>query len=1011
MNFSEISLLSRFPYRTLNQSLLVDVGAHVGSSSLPFAKRGWKVIAFEPETQNYLELQKNLSGYKNVTIIKRAVSNKNQSDVTFYVSPEHWGIHSLQPFHKSHKPSLTVDTVRLDTALSELNIPEVSLLKIDIEGADFLALQGFDFNRIKPEVVMCEFADSRSISNFGYSHHDIASYMQERGYQTFVSEWDKVQEYGRKQEVTKPHRFIQCRRYPLDHQPDWGNLIFVRSDRVSDFTKVLSDYLKELNTREQLQNPLTQLQLAFKNGESEKIYKLLFAIVSQYPLYLQARFLLIDKLLSDANFKQARASLEQTNNLFPNSPEVQKRLSDLQNRESVLQSSRQRLQAFKDIHKGQRCVIIGNGPSLNKMDLSFLKHEICFGMNRIYLGFEKWGFTPTYYVSINKLVLEQSAEEISKIPCLKFLSSKGIPCFSQQDDLLFVDTVNFQKPFSPNPLNGLNEGYTVTYFALQLAYYMGFETVVLIGVDHSFSTKGEANKEITSQGDDPNHFHPSYFGKGTRWQLPDLENSEKHYRLAEAHFRSDGRQIIDATVGGKCPVFPKADYRQLFAESLLHPSLQFSNQNKKKSKLSLFTTAKPFSGKASILQKNAIRSWMFFNSQVEVIVFGDAEGVKEISLELGLHHVPDVRCNEFGTPLLSDMFEKAQALASNDIIVYINADIILLSDFIPAIQKVAERFPEFLAVGQRWNLDQETLLDFNNENWEQELRQQVKAKGKLELGCAIDYFAFTKNLWPDFPDFAVGRPTWDNYTIYRTIADGFPVVDLTDQVMVVHQNHDYSHIPTGEVAHRKGVETDRNRALAIECIGLSRINTIYAYVGYTNHATWKLTEIGLIRTSDADKIEKLCRYLKQNDPELVRQVVQLLKDYQANPQNSDLEKMLQNIEAELTRFLLHLPSENCQKYKLASLGRAYQSLTRCLSQFSNRPNHEVSPVDQVSIYLKLAKIYLTQGSLEDASNACSEAIKLQPNHAESYYLISQVLQQQNKLTAATLARQKAEQLS
>lgn len=427
------------------------------------------------------------------------------------------------------------------------------------------------------------------------------------------------------------------------------------------------------------------------------------------------------------------------------------------------------------------------------------------------------------------------------------------------------------------------------------------------------------------------------------------------------------------------------------------------------SSITLFTTAKLFDGHSAVIQRNAVQSWNKLIPHAEVIIFGDEIGVKEISRELGLHHVPDVRCNEFGTPLLSDMFKKAQALASNDIIVYINADIILLSDFIPAIQKVAERFPKFLAVGQRWNLDQETLLEFDKENWEQELRQQVKAKGKLELGCAIDYFAFTKNLWPDFPDFAVGRPTWDNYTIYRTIADGFPVVDLTDQVMVVHQNHDYSHIPTGEVAHHKGVETDRNRALAIECIGLSQINTIYAYVGYTNHATWKLTETGLIRTSDADKIEKLCRYLKQNDPELVRQVVQLLKDYQANSQNSDLEKMLQNIAAELARFLLHLPSENCQKYKLASLGRAYQSLTRCLSQFSNRPN--VSPVDQVSIYLKLAKIYLTQGSLEDASNACSEAIKLQPNHAESYYLISQVLQQQNKLTAATLARQKAEQLS
>ena len=109
------------------------------------------------------------------------------------------------------------------------------------------------------------------------------------------------------------------------------------------------------------------------------------------------------------------------------------------------------------------------------------------------------------------------------------------------------------------------ESATVTYVAMQLAYYMGFSQVVLIGVDHNFITKGTPNTTITSQGDDPNHFNPNYFGKGFRWQLPDLETSELGYQMARQAFEADGREIIDATVGGNLQVFPKAAYTSLFS--------------------------------------------------------------------------------------------------------------------------------------------------------------------------------------------------------------------------------------------------------------------------------------------------------------------------------------------------------------------------------------------------------------------------------------------------------------
>jgi glycosyltransferase involved in cell wall biosynthesis len=246
--------------------------------------------------------------------------------------------------------------------------------------------------------------------------------------------------------------------------------------------------------------------------------------------------------------------------------------SDKNLRALVLSSSIECMKKYENIHAGQRCVIIGNGPSLNKMDLSFLEHEICFGMNRIFLMFDQWKFRPTYYVAVNQLVIEQSADEILALPMPKFLSQRGIPYFDNPPhDLMFIDERK-EWVFSKDPYRGMHEGWTVTYVAMQLAYFMGFSEVVLIGVDHNFVASGDPNKEVVSQGDDPNHFHPDYFGKGMRWHLPDLERSEHSYQLAKEAFESSGRRIVDATLGGKLTIFPKVDYKNHFgAQAPLMP--------------------------------------------------------------------------------------------------------------------------------------------------------------------------------------------------------------------------------------------------------------------------------------------------------------------------------------------------------------------------------------------------------------------------------------------------------
>jgi hypothetical protein len=229
--------------------------------------------------------------------------------------------------------------------------------------------------------------------------------------------------------------------------------------------------------------------------------------------------------------------------------------------------SMRRLAALKDIHRGQRAFIIGNGPSLRQTDLTKLRGEFTFGMNRIYILFPELGFTTTYFLSINDLVIEQSVGEILALPMPKFLtwrSYRFFPSDLQPSTLNFLYTTYTGPNFACNAAGRLWEGATVTYVALQLAFHMGFEQVILIGVDHSFVSKGEANKTVTSQGDDPNHFAPNYFGKGFRWQLPDLDTSERAYRMAKKAYEADGRQVLDATVGGKLTVFPKIDYNSLF---------------------------------------------------------------------------------------------------------------------------------------------------------------------------------------------------------------------------------------------------------------------------------------------------------------------------------------------------------------------------------------------------------------------------------------------------------------
>lgn len=227
--------------------------------------------------------------------------------------------------------------------------------------------------------------------------------------------------------------------------------------------------------------------------------------------------------------------------------------------------SMRRLAALKDSHIGERCFLIGNGPSLRVTDLSKLKGEFSFGFNRIFLAEAELGFKPSCLVSINDLVIEQSAAELRALQMPKFFAWRARRWLEMDEHTHFIYTSYTGPGFARDVSGRVWEGATVTNVALQLAFHMGFTRVILIGVDHNFTAaEGKPNTTVVSTGADPNHFSGSYFGKGFRWQLPDLQTSERGYLYARRAFESAGRQVLDATIGGKLTIFEKVDYASLF---------------------------------------------------------------------------------------------------------------------------------------------------------------------------------------------------------------------------------------------------------------------------------------------------------------------------------------------------------------------------------------------------------------------------------------------------------------
>jgi hypothetical protein len=229
--------------------------------------------------------------------------------------------------------------------------------------------------------------------------------------------------------------------------------------------------------------------------------------------------------------------------------------------------------------------------------------------------------------------------------------------------------------------------------------------------------------------------------------------------------------------------------------------------------LTLGAYPKPFAGHIGVIQANAVHSWTLLRPRPEIILFGDEEGTAETARGLGLRHVPRVAANQFGTPLLSEVFAVIEREAGSGPVCYINSDIVLMQDFMEAVRRV-EGLKRFLLVSRRWDLDQETPIDFSDPGWEGSLRESIRSRGVLHSERGIDFFVFPPGLYPGMPPFALGRAAFDNWLVFEARRRRARVVDATEVVTIVHQNHDYSHHPDGKAGVFRGEEARHNLELA-----------------------------------------------------------------------------------------------------------------------------------------------------------------------------------------------------
>lgn len=218
--------------------------------------------------------------------------------------------------------------------------------------------------------------------------------------------------------------------------------------------------------------------------------------------------------------------------------------------------------------------------------------------------------------------------------------------------------------------------------------------------------------------------------------------------------------------------------------------------------ITIFTSPKPFTNPhIAVIQRNAIRSWSQLGKDISILLIGNEEGLAKNAAELGVRHLDRVERNSYGTPYIKSLFNIARQTTKSPLLAYINTDIILLPDFVEACQYASQQRNQFLMVGQRWDLNITEELDFSP-TWAQQLKERCQKDGKLHPRGGSDYFVFPRHCYSDIPALVVGRAGWDNWMIYEARMKRWATIDATESIHIIHQEHDYSHLPNSQPHYR-----------------------------------------------------------------------------------------------------------------------------------------------------------------------------------------------------------------
>jgi hypothetical protein len=171
---------------------------------------------------------------------------------------------------------------------------------------------------------------------------------------------------------------------------------------------------------------------------------------------------------------------------------------------------------------------------------------------------------------------------------------------------------------------------------------------------------------------------------------------------------------------------------------------------------------------------------------------GDDNGSLQICEEHGIQYVPDIEKNEYNTPVFSDMVKKADSLAIYPYILHLSSDIIIFQDVVKALQSIKNTFQSFCAVCRKWDTDLDELLRFDDPSW----IETAKANGDPSMITSGDFYLYTKGFWDDLPPFVVGRSYCDSY-LFHQASERKLMINLSPAVTIMHQKHDYKHVPEG----------------------------------------------------------------------------------------------------------------------------------------------------------------------------------------------------------------------